>query len=225
MNTIISLATDGILEHASVFLDTQRRYAEKMGYHYSLFTNPLWPEMAINNSKVPAIYETMEGMSKDEILIFLDADIGITNETVDLGDVIRSRPKFFLSGYRHFHWKSWPHICDALLIMRVSPELRRFVRKWMDYCTNGCPNIIPERRVKIIDFPYEQMVFDHINREWNFSGIHPAEADEVGCFSTIWNDGCAWAPGMPTVHCGGAQAPWERRAQVFREIYQPQSIC
>lgn len=224
MDTIISFCTSDIAEHAEVFLKTQRAYAERWGYNYWLFTNPIWHGEHVNSNKVPAIQMALGEMKYDETLIFFDADIGITNATADIGDVLRVRPECYLGAYLHKHWASWFHLCDGIILMRKSPELNEYMLEWVDRCLNGDPDLIPGRRVKIVDFPHEQWHFDACNRRRDFKGIHPATAEEVGAFSTIWSDGCAWVKGMPTVHCGGAQASWERRAQVFKEFYLPHVI-
>lgn len=219
MKKLLITIAHGIEQIAEPFLSNQKEFCARHGYEYRCVTEKGWPHLAASFSKVFEIDRAM----KDgfERIIWCDADIGVMDMRHDLGGILDRRPGFWMAGYRQSNWKSWPYICNGLLILNNCEDLRKYTDQWIDRCLNGCPITTPGTRMMILDAPFEQWHSDGLNREWKFQGIAPIEAPEIGCFSKeIWHDGVLWARPMPTIHCGGP-ATWERRAQVFTENYQP----
>lgn len=225
MNALITLATPEIATIAKPFIDNQRAYGERHGYQVICHPAKVvgWEHLHPSFSKVPLIDQAL----KDgfDYVVFADADVGFTNFTRDIKDIIASklkdRPELWLTGKIQQNWATWVYICNGLLCFRNTPDARSFMDVWIDYCLNGTPNIEPGKRVMMRDHPWEQYPFDMRVREIQYHGVYGAKGEEIGTFAReIWTDGDDFRPGYLSVHFAGP-ATFERRAQVFTEKYQP----
>jgi len=225
MNALITLATSEVSAIAKPFIENQRAYADRWGYEFICYPQRYidWEHLHPSFSKVPLIDRALK--ADFEYIVFADADVAFTNFQKDISDILRTRlaerPELWLAGKEQRNWITWKYICNGLLVIRNTPDARAFMDKWIDYCLNGTPNIEPGKRVMMRDHPWEQFPFDQLIRETQYHGAYAALSAEIGGFCPeIWTDGDEWKPGHLTMHFAGP-ATFERRAQVFKEKYQP----
>jgi len=222
---LLTIATDNIREVAAPFLENHAAYAKANGYEYRI-EGLIWTHLHPSFSKVPAMERGLkEGW---DWIVFADLDAAFMNFNIDLKDVIESRlkemPDLFVAGRQQLNWNAWKYICNGLLVIRNTPYAHKFFEMWSDYCLNGTPNVVPNKRIYITEHCYEQFSFDQLIRDTGYHGVYAATGKEIGTFAAeIWTDGEAFVKGYPTLHCAGP-ADWPRRAQVFREKYAHQVI-
>jgi len=77
---------------ASSCVPTVRAYAEKQGYAFTEHTEAIYKEMAPAWSKIPAVSMALIGTENDWV-VWVDADIKITDPSVRLEDIWPKDPK------------------------------------------------------------------------------------------------------------------------------------
>lgn len=224
---LLSLATPEIREIAEPFLQNHKEWAERHGFVYQCAEEVVWKHLHPSFSRVAMLDKAMkDGV---DIAIWADSDIAFLDMRRDLSDLLGD--DYYLAAYHQQNWVLFPYLCCGLMVWKNTPESRAFIAEWMDRCLNGSPKVIDGERVKIEGAnareplmqakPWEQWYFSELIREVKYKGIRCCNAWEIGSFCTeIWFDSVRFEPGMPTVHMAG-DAPWERRVQVFNEIYKP----
>jgi len=214
---LLTVATPEIASLCQPFLENHRLYAEARGYDYLQTSEKFWPDLHPSFTKVHVIREAMLAGYKE--IVWADADVAFMDFRVDLADLLKK--DIFMAGYHQANWKLWKYICAGLTVWKRTADAMDFVDEWHERCTIGTLRIEPKKRVIVTYPPWEQWYMDEIIRETAFKGIYAASAEEIGCFCPeMWHDGILWRKGMPTIHFAG-QHTWERRVEVFEQIYKP----
>jgi hypothetical protein len=226
----ITIATPEILSLCKDFTDNQKQYAAANGYEFDLVQTTFWKHLHPSFSKVHEIDRAFkEGF---EVVLWADADVAFMDQNKDLAELLTG--DYFMAAYQQQNWWRWVYLCAGLMVWKNTQEARAVLVEWIDRVENGSPAIVNGERIKIEDTsqrepvmqdkPWEQWYLDELVRETKWHNIRACKGDEIGCFCPeIWHDGVKWKPGMPTIHMAGS-ALWEKRAEIFRDIYEKQVI-
>lgn len=226
---LLSLATKEIREIAEPFLQNHKAYAERNGYVYQCAEETVFKDLHPSYSKTALINKALKD-GADSVL-WADADVAFLRMDYDLATLLTD--DYFMAAYRQQNWTAWNYLCAGLTVWRNCEQARSFVETWIDWCLNGVPGVVDGERVKVHKgdrqpllqgAPWEQWSMDALVRHTKWAGLRCCTPEEIGCFCpTLWHDSYIATGVEPTMHF--ATGPWERRAQVFKEHYQPLIVC
>ena len=222
---IFTLDTPAIAPHVKELVANKAEYSKRWGYEFRHFTKAHWTKISPVYSKIWHIANLLQrGYAT---VIWLDADIGITDFTRDLGALVAapspsdSRPLTadrsplpWLAGMRECGKHHPKYICAGILVVRNCSAARALFRQLVAQIESGdAPDIVGEQ---------EQRQLNHRLHATGYAGVHACTEDEIGSFwSAIKTPPVLrhWRLGDLTVHLG--LAPWPERAKHWREKYAP----
>jgi len=230
---LFTLDTPAIAPHVTGLVANKMEYAHRWGYEFRHFTRAHWPKISPVYSKIWHIADLLQ--RGYDTVIWLDADIGITDFTRDLGALLVRRQEtedrrqktqdsglrtqdYFLAGMRELGKHHPKYICAGILVVRNCPAARQLFARIVRRIEAGDNSNIVYR-----DLLREQRQINEELHAADYDGVHACTEDEIGSFwDQIKNPPVLrpWRPGDLTVHLG--LAPWPQRARAWAAKYAPQ---